>query len=463
MVQTETLFDRFLHNINPDEDAVTHAQEAHKPLRQHLIGDSSIKDYIDSSFLYGSYKRHTAIGDIKDVDIVLLTRFSHHNPLHSPQQVLKQVKTALTHYYEDADSTDYQRRSIRVNDPLPNKPNVKLTLDVIPAIAPNGPDGALLVPDRELACWIESHPKGHIDYSSGLNANGITGKRFVPLVKIMKWWWKHQVSIRQPNVERPQPKGFWLECLTGNMIEILLSEGLNVSSTPYAELFVAVLDRIDSLYGMTQLVPVIPDPGRQNHAIDTSMTVLEFSQFVDAVRDSLNCAQGALLLPTPEASKVWNQLFGDVYPVVTAEKSSWNAGDVAVDLTYSPNEHFLTRDYGVTERLSHNIRLECTAERNGFQPHTIRSDSPVNKGFGLTFRVQGISAIPKPYDVYWKVKNSGAEATAARQLRGEITRDGGKIEKFEKTRYVGRHYVECYVVNRQRQCIARARHYVVIQ
>lgn len=463
MAQTETLFERFLHNIEPDKDAVSHAQEAHEPVRQHLAGDSSIKDYISNTFLYGSYKRHTAIGDIKDVDIVILTRFSPDNPLHSPQRVLKLLKATLTRYYEDANSTDYQQRSIRINDPLPNKPSVKLTLDVIPAIAPNGPERALLVPDRELACWIESHPKGHIAYSSGLNANDITGERFVPLVKIMKWWWKHQVSIRQPGVERPQPKGFWVECLTGLILKGLMDEGLDVSSTPYAELFVAVLDRIVSNYGMTRLVPALPDPGLPSQSIGTSMTTLEFSRFMDAVSDSLPGAQSTLALSTPDASQVWSQLFGDVFPVVTAEKSSWNVGGVAIDLEHSPEERFLSRDYGITERLNHIIGLECTSKRNGFQQRTVRSDSVVDKGFGLTFQVRGLHAIPKPYNVYWKVKNSGSEASVAHQLRGEITHDEGKFEKFEKTCYTGRHYVECYVVNRQRQCIAKARHYVVIQ
>ena len=121
MATIEDMFAGFLHNIRPDENAVLYAQEAHKPVRDYLAGDSSIKDYIDSTFLYGSYKRHTAVGDIKDVDIVLVTRFSPNNPQHSPQRVLKLLKAALTRFYDDADSTEYQRRSIRVNDPVPNQ------------------------------------------------------------------------------------------------------------------------------------------------------------------------------------------------------------------------------------------------------------------------------------------------------------------------------------------------------
>ena len=54
--------------------------------------------------------------------------------------------------------------------------------------------------------------------------------------------------------------------------------------------------------------------------------------------------------------------------------------------------------------------------------------------------------VPKPYEVYWKVRNTGAEAAKVGQLRGEITRDAGSESKRESTAYRGSHYVECFVV-----------------
>ena len=56
----------------------------------------------------------------------------------------------------------------------------------------------------------------------------------------------------------------------------------------------------------------------------------------------------------------------------------------------------------------------------------------------------------KPYDLYWKVRNGGAEAAQVEELRGEISLDEGGNSKVESTKYRGTHYVECYVVKNGR-------------
>ena len=210
MTKLNSLFDRFLSNIEPDEDAVAYAQEAHKPVRDFLENDEKFGEFVENTFLYGSYRRHTAVGDIKDVDIVVLTNFDPESEEHTPQKVLRKLKAALARHYDDPENPEYQRRSIRINDPLPERSDVSMTLDIIPAVAPNGDDAPLLVPDREVKAWVQSHPKGHIKATSELNRQEYSGSKFVPLVKMMKWWWKYQCQVRQPDLERPKPKGFWI-------------------------------------------------------------------------------------------------------------------------------------------------------------------------------------------------------------------------------------------------------------
>ena len=78
------------------------------------------------------------------------------------------------------------------------------------------------------------------------------------------------------------------------------------------------------------------------------------------------------------------------------------------------------------------------------------------------FRVKGLESIPKPYKLMWKVKNTGQEAALRYQLRGEITLDDGTATKKEGTMYSGIHYVECYVININNECIAGARKYIRI-
>jgi hypothetical protein len=83
----------------------------------------------------------------------------------------------------------------------------------------------------------------------------------------------------------------------------------------------------------------------------------------------------------------------------------------------------------------------------------------VGKDRWIKFTVEGCT-VPLPYKVYWKVRNSGAEAIAANQLRGQIV-EGGLTHR-EHTLYKGSHYVEVYIVKDGR-CVARDMQRVVIR
>lgn len=52
--------------------------------------------------------------------------------------------------------------------------------------------------------------------------------------------------------------------------------------------------------------------------------------------------------------------------------------------------------------------------------------------------------VPKPYKVYWKVKNNGDEAIKHNCIRGQIFESCETIQ--EKSDFGGEHYVECYIV-----------------
>lgn len=72
---------------------------------------------------------------------------------------------------------------------------------------------------------------------------------------------------------------------------------------------------------------------------------------------------------------------------------------------------------------------------------------PVGKGASLKFFAR--TEIPAPFDVYWQVINTGAEAESADNLRGDfnqgdVTRDGLRHE--ETASYAGQHSIECFIV-----------------
>ena len=66
---------------------------------------------------------------------------------------------------------------------------------------------------------------------------------------------------------------------------------------------------------------------------------------------------------------------------------------------------------------------------------------------------------PKPYQVFWKVKNVGPEAERRNQVRGQIFEKGNSI--IEHTNFFGNHYIEGYIV-KNNICVAQERIYIPI-
>src|SRR5450759_3828144 len=106
MSKLNSLFDKYLNAIEPDKEAKEYAAKAHSFVRQKLEQDPKLSDYVVGSFLYGSYKRHTAVGDIKDVDIVILTSYDLSDPQNTPHHVLRQLKDALARCYQDPENPE---------------------------------------------------------------------------------------------------------------------------------------------------------------------------------------------------------------------------------------------------------------------------------------------------------------------------------------------------------------------
>jgi adenylyl/guanylyl cyclase-like protein with sensor domain/cyclic GMP-AMP synthase DncV-like protein len=99
--------------------------------------------------------------------------------------------------------------------------------------------------------------------------------------------------------------------------------------------------------------------------------------------------------------------------------------------------------------------------RNGW--NTFRSDSrPLPKYRDLLFTAK--TDVPKPFDVYWQVVNTGQEAKRVGQLRGEIfiskSAGAGGLTQRESTKYKGIHWIECFIV-KNAVCLARSGEFVV--
>lgn len=301
----QTQFREFLTDIEPSSTTKKRAQNAHTRLRDFVRSHETFKEYHENTFLSGSYKRDTAIrpqtkdGDEErpDVDIIVVT---NHSLNDTPSDVVSLLHDTLSEKYDDLRK---QARSVGVFTSAAD-------MDVVPIIAPDGMDGTLYIPDRQLGEWLETNPPAHSTWTTDTNA--ASGGRFKPLVKLAKWWRRENPTIAK------RPKGF--------MLERIVAECMDLKETQYAELFLAMLETIVSRYSAyvsLDEVPHIEDPGVPGNSVLSSMTSAAFKGFCN---EAAACAEIGRRAQdagdTEEGLQLWRDVFGTRFPAPTTLRSS---------------------------------------------------------------------------------------------------------------------------------------------
>ena len=308
-------------NIEPSPSYKEDQQSGHKTLRRRLSEDDDFKSIHVNTFLQGSYKRNTAIHPGKDVDIVVVTSLDPDRT--TPGDANAHLEKVLRKYYENVSP---QNRSLCVSLSY-------VTMDVVLATSraltkqawlwesvrkADGIDASadwasspLLIPDRDLGNWVETHPKAQLAWTSNLNSS--CGGYFVPLVKMFKWWRKE--AYQDPK----HPRGYVLERLAGECVD--------TSKRDHAEGFVSLLEKIAANYSLSAalgLVPQLPDPGVPSHNVAHRLSSDDFKTFMRKLGEAVPIARAALGEADIERSAdLWRSLFGGKFPAAQLSKASF--------------------------------------------------------------------------------------------------------------------------------------------
>lgn len=345
----------FLSNIEPEKIHKEQAAKAQSDLRDFLKSSATFKDLYADSFLTGSYKRHTAIKEIKDVDIIVILNkpATLQEPNENIKDLFNTLKTALKEKYE-LEQIEQQRRSIKLIWKFENKKdndtrNEALTIDIVMAIrSEEGSNYNLWIPDKNLDKWIRTNPLGHIDKITEKNQSSseINGQRiFVPTIKVLKFW-KGQY-YKTPK----RPKGFLLECILFHSWNNTADNWLNCLNEAFQD--------IKNKYGAykhidtdSQLDSVIEDIGLEGKYIYTSTTYKNFKIFIEKVEATLTKLNEAKNADTKyDAIKKLQEIFGSEYfpsPKETDKdiKNAKTTEDKSISIITGSNKNPEAKPYG---------------------------------------------------------------------------------------------------------------------
>ena len=296
MADCRFAFDALLKKINPSSDRVDVVKDLHAAVRDWLQ-EHDYETCSPHSRLIGSYARHTAICDIKDVDVLVFLPATALD--RSPESVLRELKAILEEYPDSTVETSPQRRSIRMGFP-----NEECSVDVVPAVAEDGLDQPLLIPDRRQQNWILTDPLGYGEALSAANAD--SGKKLVPQIKLSKAW-------RGEQMQRRKTKSYLLEVIVYHAVT---GGAVTLAGKSTAQNLCDFFEHIEGKWGW------LMDQGTGTpRVLDPQLgTVLKwershFETFMRRIRDASRWARKALDAESEqEAAEEWKEIFGDLWP-----------------------------------------------------------------------------------------------------------------------------------------------------
>ncbi len=332
-------FAEFLKNIRLTENQRSQLQTGHRTLRDRLAADEDLRKITVSTFLQGSYVRHTAVrpkdGQRADADIIVVTNLSEAE--YTPQEAMSLFVPFLDEHYEG--KYRLQGRSIGIEMSY-------VDLDIVLTSAPSEVEEdrlakaasggsfalneaidfwaleasakgrspwkfePLRIPDRDANEWQDTHPLEQIRKTR--EKNKACNTHYVNVVKALKWW-------RRLNPEPRHPKGYPVE----HLVWVCCPDGIEGVAEGVVRALEEMVLRYDG-YATIGLVPVVRDHGVDQNVLKR-VSGEDFKGFMKLVKNAADLARRAYDSTSKEESgRLWRELFGSRFP--EPPKSSQNEG-----------------------------------------------------------------------------------------------------------------------------------------
>lgn len=431
-------------NLNPSR--VERAREGFETLSTFLEHADATRGIFVNTSTQGSLRQGTIIKprpDKIDFDVDLLLELAPQNSW-SASDYLAVVKDAFatSDRYKALVDTRGKNRCITIDYAADD-----FHIDVVPSIDYNG------------QCYIANRATDEFELTDGdgyaawfASRNAVTGDALVHVVRLAKFLRdQHEWEVKS----------------------ILLTTllGLSVRNTDTAADFP---DLVSSLVLLTSRVryfldaqgslPVIFNPALPQETFTRHWDQPAFEQFRDEFGTIVDLIEAAAEEPNDEASiEKWRQVFGDKFDLLDEDLPGGSSLAAPIPALGSTSHVQPVEAIPVTDvQLTHKVQVTAAVYN---LPGTkcfrgISSGGKVPSDRALKFKAT--TNVTEPYAMKWQVVNTGPHAESDKVLRGGFQEGrmlnnslAPKNVNWEKTRYTGRHWVECFVI-KNNTCVARS-------
>lgn len=411
MMQVKDDFNEFISNLQIDnfDDINTSLEGIAKKLNQKYYDNSTTDNYL----MVGSMGRNTSIKGESDIDVIyelpdeVFERFDDYES-NGQSQLLNEIRDVLKEKYPSTD--------IKGDGQVVVISFTKYKIELVPGFKQD--NNSYKYPDtHDGGSWKITKPILEIEEANNMINNTSTYRDICQMIR--EWKANNGVTI------------------CGLLIDILIKDFLDNN---YEYKWKPKSDYYELLKSVFKYLSDQDEDRKQWNAMGSNQIIENKNfNFIKKGKKAYN-----KLSNSTDESSTLRELFGSRFPI--SEQSANEYG-------YSNDEQFIEEIFPVY--IMYSLKIDCEITQNGFRTgllsEFIKKKFMIKQNRKLKFIIVE-NNIPKPYDIYWKVRNVGYEAIRRNCIRGQIKKGIDYLN--ESTNFYGPHYVECYII-KDGICVAR--------
>ena len=379
MMQVKDDFNEFISNLQIDnfDDINTSLEGIAKKLNQKYYDNSTTDNYL----MVGSMGRNTSIKGESDIDVIyelpdeVFERFDDYES-NGQSQLLNEIRDVLKEKYPSTD--------IKGDGQVVVISFTKYKIELVPGFKQD--NNSYKYPDtHDSGSWKITKPILEIEEANNMINNTSTYRDICQMIR--EWKANNGVTI------------------CGLLIDILIKDFLDNN---YEYKWKPKSDYYELLKSVFKYLSDQDEDRKQWNAMGSNQIIENKNfNFIKKGKKAYN-----KLSNSTDESSTLRELFGSRFPI--SEQSANEYG-------YSNDEQFIEEIFPVY--IMYSLKIDCEITQNGFRTgllsEFIKKKFMIKQNRKLKFMIVE-NNIPKPYDIYWKVRNVGYEAIRRNCIRGQI-------------------------------------------